>query len=586
MATQLIDSGRVQLQGGGSVPMQRVTPQAVEPIGARVQAQGSSQIADALDRMSAQLFQDSFKLREQEGLQFAAQNPLTPEQFEAAKNGDLSTLDLGGNPISVFQQAVRKARALELAGRFETEGRNELVTMLAQVEQGQVSSEQVLTKINTMTEGFGRSLSKVDAEAAYKFRATMATHGNVVLKSAIEAETKRALNQQRIMLDMNFGNEVRLIEKAAAEDPQNFEAHASLFRTSIGRAAARLNDPQVQATYSTKAEEVIRNARIGVITSELNKPENASANSLEVLARIRKGDLGKYSGMMQSLLNGPGRDEKAVEQIEKNFMAYTANFRILREDEEKLNKRNREMQGNTLMIEYFTPSTPASRKREIANQVAKLNVLSIEQLEKFLDPKAKDGDPYVFANIETRIVMGDITDPEELKRIAARSGMNGQQYQRLNSQLLDGFKADRAEALRYIRRVAGVPDVQSVFASKDDQHKIDKAEKLTGIWKGKVDEFRTKNPGQPVPFGQIARDAEQQYNTTDKADAVKTKARNELNNYVQDLVTKKKVTAGFTIDENTNVDDLVAKGIIPKNDKNDTAGYLRQRIDILRSTPR
>jgi len=71
MATQLIDSGRIQLQGGGNVPMQRVTPQAVEPIGARVQAQGSSQIADALDRMSAQLFQDSFRLREQEGLQFA-----------------------------------------------------------------------------------------------------------------------------------------------------------------------------------------------------------------------------------------------------------------------------------------------------------------------------------------------------------------------------------------------------------------------------------------------------------------------------------------------------------------------------------
>lgn len=586
MATQLIDSGRVQLQGGGGVPMQRVTPQAVEPIGARVQAQGAGQIADALDRMSAQLFSDSFKMREQEGLQFAAQNPLTPEQFEAAKNGDLSTIDLGGNPLSVFQQAVRKARALELSSRFETEGRNELITLLNQVEQGKVSSEQVLTKINTMTEGFGRSLSKVDSEAAYKFRATMATHGNVVLKSAIEAETKRAQNEQRILLDMDFNNEVRLLEKAAAEDPENFAAHASLLRVGIGRAAIRINDPQAQAAYSAKAEQAIRNARIGVITSELNKPENATANSLEVLSRIRKGQMGKYSGMMQSLLAGPGKDEKAVEEIEKNFMAYTANFRILREDEEKLNKRKREEQGNTLMIEYFTPSTPAPRKREIANQVARLNVLSIEQLEKFLDPKAKDGDPYVFANLETRIVMGDITDPEELKRIAARSGMNGKQYQQLNSELLKGFQADKSEAMRYIRRVAGVPDVQSVFASKDDQHKIDKAEKLTNIWKGNIETFRTKNPGQPVPFGQLARDAETAYNAIEKANAVKNKARNELNNEVQELVSKKKVTAGFVIDENTNVDDLVAKGIIPKNDQNDTAGYLRQRIDILRSTSR
>ncbi len=39
MATQLIDSGRIQLQGGGNVPMQRVTPQAVQSPKAQAEPQ-------------------------------------------------------------------------------------------------------------------------------------------------------------------------------------------------------------------------------------------------------------------------------------------------------------------------------------------------------------------------------------------------------------------------------------------------------------------------------------------------------------------------------------------------------------------
>jgi hypothetical protein len=240
-----------------------------------------------------------------------------------------------------------------------------------------------------------------------------------------------------------------------------------------------------------------------------------------------------------------------------------------------------------MMIEYFQPNTSVSRKREIAGEVAKLNVLSIEQLEKFLDPKAKEGDPYVYAAIETRIAYGDITDPDELKRIAARAGLNGQQYQRLNSQILQGFDKDKAEARRMLRRVAGVPDVASSFASKDDQHKIDKDRRLNEIWTEKINEFRLASPGMPIPYQRLATEAETQYNATDKADANKDRARKLLQSYVQDeLVKNRKVPAGFVIDENTNVEDLIARGIIPKSDKNDTAGYIQKQINILRQTSR
>jgi hypothetical protein len=86
----------------------------------------------------------------------------------------------------------------------------------------------------------------------------------------------------------------------------------------------------------------------------------------------------------------------------------------------------------------------------------------------------------------------------------------------------------------------------------------------------------------PVPFMELARQAEINYNNTERQDATKTKARNELGNYVKELIQKRKVPEGFVIDENTNIDDLVARGIIPKDDKNNTAEYIRRRQEILR----
>jgi len=218
------------------------------------------------------------------------------------------------------------------------------------------------------------------------------------------------------------------------------------------------------------------------------------------------------------------------------------------------------------------------RKEDIALQVAKMGIFSIEQLDKYLSPEPKDGDPYAYANIETQIVFGSITDPAELKRIAMRSGMSGPQYVRLNSKLLEGFNQEKADAMRYLRRVSGVPDVASLFSSASDEHKIVKNNKINDIFEFQVNTFRQTNPGVPIPYKQIARQAEETYNTGDRADAVKSKARAEINSTINELTSKKKIPAGIVIDENTNIDDLATKYDLNANDTT----YLRQRQKTLR----
>ncbi|MFZ9689505.1 MAG: hypothetical protein ACO3DS_06665, partial [Phycisphaerales bacterium] len=115
---------------------------------ARAEANVSNVYAQILDRMATTINNYSANLRTKEGLEYVANNPLTPEDIQLAKEG--VTVGLGGgigkvsgDLPSIFNAAVRKARSLELSSHFEIEGRNELSKMLVDIETGNANSQQV-----------------------------------------------------------------------------------------------------------------------------------------------------------------------------------------------------------------------------------------------------------------------------------------------------------------------------------------------------------------------------------------------------------------------------------------------------------
>lgn len=406
MATGRIESGRVNIAAPGSVPMQRVGVQEVQPIAARVEAQGAGQLADVLDRMSANLFQEAMVSRQREGLQFAAQNPLTMEQIEAAKNGDLSKLDLGGNPMSVFQQAVRKARSLDLSSQFEAEGRSELVKILNQVELGQATSEQVQAKINTMIDGMGKSLAQIDPEASYKFRATMSTHGSAVLKSALDSELRRALNQRRIKFDFNFDNEVLLLENAASTDPENFAAYADVFRVNIGREAIASNNPEIQSQYSAKVLQAITNARVNALTKAMLTEENLR-DPREAIAKLRKGEIGEASKLRPHVEYLLKNDFASLLRVEEAFdKAATA-----RKNRIELGYVDANQRGENLLSRIYA-SYDEKIQRQLFEQLIQLPVKpeTIKNARDFIQSDNATGpaqdDLDVFGRLSQRVTLG------------------------------------------------------------------------------------------------------------------------------------------------------------------------------------
>ena len=460
----------MQLRSVGGVPMVQAQQQQVDYIGPRVAAQGASQIAQVLDRMSANAFQMAGQTRQQEGLQYAAQNPLTSEQIDAAKGG--ITFGLGGrgdmssintSTPNIFDQAVAKARSLELSSHFEIEGRNELVKMLADVEAGNISSAQVSAKVKTMSDGYSKSLSSIDPEASIKFRATMATHGNTVLNAAYKAELDRAKNQRITKFDANFDNVVRLLEAEVSRgswidsngQQRSIDELADVSRKNVYNESMLLGDKALQTEYSTKFEVALRNAKINAVTKALISDENMADPEL-TLKKIRSGDLGNMSPVLQSMIVN---DFDSVAKVTANYMVAVNNRISIKNAKIADDKRAGDAAAINLLEQIFPLPDGSPKKKQLIAQLTALpeGSVPIGTLKDLLAPSG-ESNPAVMFNLLSGIYNNTITEPSQIWSLVGK-GIIGKDAVGALKLLQSEDRRESSQLDRGISQLAGIPVV-------------------------------------------------------------------------------------------------------------------------------
>lgn len=457
----LLQSGRVENIGiSGAVTPQVSVPQ-VDYTGLKAGAQYQGTVSATIDRLSQSLFGIASEAAKQSGMQYVADNPITDEQLRAAKDGNVESLRLGGT-FNIFDQAVRKARAFEVSSSFEAEARNELATMLTQIEQGQATTEQVQTQINTMMTGYSKSLAQVDPEASLKFRATIATAGNTVLAKAAEAETKRAKQQRLIKFDQDFDASVRLLEAAVSQGfwvdqktgtKRSVEDLADVYRQTISTGALLLGDATLQKSYSDKFETALKNAKIGAVSAFVTAPE-FSADPEAGLALIQQGKVGKMSDVFMSM---PFEDKA---KVEANYMVTMNRRDTAKKQNEAAAKRAGEVELATLMQQLYTapPGSPAQRRAQgsivgLAQRVP--GVVSDSTLKSILEPKQAKSDPMVEFNVVSGILNGTITSADQVKSYIGR-GLTGNDAVSALKLINSESRRDQNEIERGINRLAGI----------------------------------------------------------------------------------------------------------------------------------
>jgi hypothetical protein len=459
----LLQSGRVEAAGIPGAVLPTVNAPQVDYVGLKAGAQYQNTVSQTLDRLSNQLFGIAKTAATEAGLQYAADNPLTDEQLQAAKMGDLGAMKSGG-ALNIFDQAVRKARSFELASTFEQEARTQMTTMLTAVEMGKATTEQVQNKLSTMMDGFSRSLAQVDPEASLKFRATSATMGNTVLAKAAEFEMKREKAQRLARFDADFDNSTRLLEAAVSQgfwvDPKtqqkrSIEELADVYRQTITTSALLLGDATVQKSYSDKFEAALKNAKVNAVTKFLLTDDASMADPEATLKNIQVGNVGKMSDLVKGMLM---TDYGSIEKVSANYMVAVNARNTALNQKLAADKRAAVAEFVPLYEKAIAAPEGSATRRQFANEIATLarkspDAVPLGVIKDLLEP-SKEGNPLAEFNVLRGIYEGTITNPDQIFK---NNSLNGKQKVSALKLLTSEDRRDQRDLDTGLAKLAGIP---------------------------------------------------------------------------------------------------------------------------------
>lgn len=531
--------------------MRQIEPRSVQYIAGKAQAESNQMLGQILDRMSAGIFDYAGKMRVEEGLKYAAENQITQEQLFDSHGGLLDT-DLGGG-ISIkngkvqksalsmlpskFNEAVKKARSAQLANLFQQEGNAELIKIVNDIEQGNASasSKNVIEKINTFTKASADVLAEVDPEAAIRFSATMATHGNAVYKSALEAESKfnKRVREQKFVAD--FNNQIKILEQHVVNNPDilNFVYDAGL-KTLEQTVISEGIGVEMSSKYINDYKKEFNNAKINVLT------RHYMSNMDDVygtLLKIQKGDAGNLSALLKEMQLSA--DVDSIAKITANVMTASNQREQLKKDKRDEEKRNGEAAAIDL-LEKIYPIKDVKNPKRVAyvNQLMALppGSIPIGTIKDLLEPeKEGDGNPVAEYNALGMIFDGRITTKEQLDRIP---GLNPRQ--RLS--LLKALRTENKDGLRTLdsglNKLAGIASEPGAIVVIDQKSEEWKRKQQLKVRVAQI-EADAANEGKVLTEAQIIDKMEKEI--LEKRNSSEAKqAKESLDNFVVDKAGRPK----------------------------------------------
>jgi hypothetical protein len=471
-----MESGRMQAVGISGAVTPNVQAQAPSYTGIQRAVSANQQMAQTLDRLSGSLFNTAGTYAAEQATRFAAENPITNVQLQAAVNGDLKPLDLNtGGGGAIYQRAMEKARAFQLSSAFEVEARSQLTKMLVALESGDdsVTTANFQTAITSLSDGFSKAVGAQSPEAAMKLRASIATTGNTVLQKAAEFELKRDKERKAIALRIDFSNTERILEATISQgfwvdgegQRQSIESIITAERKNMAIKALTLGDGQLAKEYADRFETAVRTAKINVLTQFIVNDEAMMADPDLALQKLRTGDLGKMSEVAQIL---GATDYAAIKTISANVMTEANSLYTLAQRQAEVKKDADVISFVSLYTQAIAMPVTDGRRPGLVlqmNEIAKNNPEAVPLgVLKDLNEPDKDGNAMIEFNALAMIYRGQITTPEQL---AAVPGLSGKQSVGLLKALISQDKANDTKLNAGLAKLAGISTIPGVAVSLD-----------------------------------------------------------------------------------------------------------------------
>ncbi len=178
---------RGNLQGGAIVNVQ--SPQY------QVMAAGMDDLNRKLDAINNFALKKLDKQMLDEGTQYAAENPVSVDQFLNANPGEKNKL-IQGNKNTTYGQAIRVNQLNLLTSQITMKAQKDFSDLKTQAYATSMDLETYTTQLNAIVEGYTESLLDVDGEASIVANAKLASTANTYLTSYSDKLLKDHRNMQ------------------------------------------------------------------------------------------------------------------------------------------------------------------------------------------------------------------------------------------------------------------------------------------------------------------------------------------------------------------------------------------------------
>jgi hypothetical protein len=378
MALPQVQGYRAQVSGvpGAVTPQVSFGQQVRADTAVQAQAQYQNTLSQVLDRLSSKVFGMAETLADQEGWQFALNNRMTTEQLKAASVGRTEKLDLG-SPLNVYDAAVRKARAIEISFHAEAEARQKGQELLAKAENGQINTEDAVSQLTAMMDGYSKTLSNISPDASYKFRASIATIGSRIVDRVAEKEAKRQQLTTQIKLNSNYqtflqevamwseGNLSLIDDSSSPTGARQLRVSEAVeqFKSKFLLEVSQLGSPELYNQYASRIDNDIFEAKANVITmGVIEKDKDIGGDAFAAMTRLMTGNGGKY----QEVFNSMTRVQQASMRV-KIHNAFTEMVSLNNADRAMAKQKDEDAARN-LLASYF--AAPDSKVLDNLMQIA------------------------------------------------------------------------------------------------------------------------------------------------------------------------------------------------------------------------
>lgn len=399
-------------------------------------------INSALDRLAGFAFKEAAEKAQREGLQYGAENMPSAEQVMTAMQEGKSPAELFAKPGTVFGDAARKVQAVQLRSELEVLGRQELAKLSATVETGSFSLQEVQTTIKSLTSGYARAISAVDAEEGLKFRSSMATAGNTVYEQATKNFSKIVSEGKIALANDSLAATSTIIASTlkTENDPTMLANRIKVERSRVFDIASQTGRPEFVQSSMAEFNKKVLNAIVDYTTS----PAFADTPS-QAIKLIESGNFGKLSEVMKTV----DRDK-----LKKAYIDRTGEEAVMWDRASKLNASKNVDELNTIEDNLYAGKISGS---EAYRRTKALGItLPDEKRKAWLNGDLAGANPQNYGNFESQADRGKLGE-NDIDTLAKNGQISWRQANTLKK-IARGNEKDMGAARQFIDNTLGIND--------------------------------------------------------------------------------------------------------------------------------